>query len=73
MRTKEQIKLDEKLLKACSENNIKRVRKALEAGADPETKNHWGETMLFLAFEFGEIDIARLLMDYGAKLEEEKQ
>ena len=73
MKTKKQIKLDEKLRKACSEDNIKGIRRALGAGADPETKNRWGETMLSLAFEFGDTETARLLMDYGAKLEEEKQ
>jgi uncharacterized protein len=48
---------------------IRTICVLLEAGADVNAKNHIGDTALKLAFQHHNVEVARLLIEYGADLE----
>lgn len=53
---------------AVSRGNINRVRKCLEKGADVDLQNGNGVTLLYLACDKNHIEIAELLISYGANV-----
>lgn len=50
------------LIQAAEEGNVGAVKKALEAGADPNTKDHLGAHALYLACRVGSFGVARELL-----------
>ena len=71
--------LDEFLSEAVPEKDADLVRQALAQGADPNSVNtepnsvFFGMTALFWAADGGSLDIARLLLDAGAKVAAEAE
>jgi len=57
------------LIKACKENNLDGVKRALDDGADIEAKDNNGWTALILASNEGNKEIVELLLDRGADVE----
>jgi ankyrin repeat protein len=47
-------------------NHFRVVKYLLEAGADIETRDFFGATALLRAVQYAAVDVARVLMDYGA-------
>jgi hypothetical protein len=61
-----QNELNEKLFDAAYNNNIYQVEKTLSLGADVNTSDENGITVLMWACWHGNTDIARLLIEHGA-------
>jgi len=62
--------LNDQLIDAAFQNNLKTVKKTLDDGADANAVNGYGQTALMLAAEslplYGKQDIVATLMDHGA-------
>ena len=57
-RSKEDIELGNKICEAAKNGDIKQVKYLIEeCKADPNIKNNYGETPLFIASEKGDLDI----------------
>jgi len=54
------------MYEAIRDNDLQALRKAIEAGADVNARDIYGETLFFKACEDGRTDIARLLLEKGA-------
>ena len=54
------------LYKACYDGNMETVKKALDKGADVNTKDNDGDTCLMRAGNYGHIEIVSLLLEKGA-------
>lgn len=64
-------KLDEatiQLYEAIKKKDPLKVRQAIENGADVNTKNNYGQTWLYYAMAFGNVGVARLLIENGAEV-----
>lgn len=62
--------LNDSLLKAAAAGNAKKVKKALDEGANINTQEQWSEqTPLMEAVENGHIAVIKLLIDRGADLD----
>lgn len=59
-------KKSEMLFKAVYENNVARARRLIEAGADVNANNNFGNTALLIAAMENAVDISRLLIESGA-------
>ena len=51
---------------AAYEGDVKRVRKLLKKGADPNTQSEDGDTPLHVAVSWGHVDVVKLLLEHGA-------
>uniref|UniRef100_A0A672T7D3 Ankyrin repeat domain-containing protein 46-like n=1 Tax=Sinocyclocheilus grahami TaxID=75366 RepID=A0A672T7D3_SINGR len=56
------------LLQACIDGDLSFARRLLEAGCDPNIRDHRGRTGLHLAAARGNVDICRFLHKFGADL-----
>jgi len=64
---------DEKaLISAVNNNKLEKVKKLLDNGTNPNTKDKWNNTAMEIAIKNGNVDIAKLLVKKGAKLELKK-
>ena len=64
-----QEELNEQLIKAVNNGDTATVRKMLEQGADPNSRDNWnnyGYTALMKACRSGRTDTAGLLLEHGA-------
>ena len=57
---------DQALIDACRAGNVQEVERLLKLGADPESKSGGGFTGLMYAAAAGRLEIAKLLLNYGA-------
>jgi outer membrane protein assembly factor BamB len=57
---------DDDLLDAAAAADVAAVRRALDAGADPNAENRYGRTALSLAAGGGHLEVVRLLLERGA-------
>ena len=60
--------LFEALLEACGRDDLGRVRVLLEHGVKVNKVNYDGDTPLFIASSRGNVEIARVLIEYGANV-----
>ena len=61
--------LEHKLRMACQENDYKEAENLLKSrGVDANSKNKKGMTPLMVAFYFGNYEIAKLVLEYGAEV-----
>ncbi|MGW5970148.1 ankyrin repeat domain-containing protein [Streptomyces sp. NPDC055186] len=67
MKRRRQKKLSRQLVEATVAADTARVRALLRAGADPERGDGDGTTPLYLASVQGEAEVARLLLEAGAR------
>lgn len=58
--------IEDRLFLAILLNSKETVAHLLDLGADPNAKNESGTSILQLALAFERVDIAHLLLDYGA-------
>ena len=54
------------LIEAVAKNDVKQVKLLLDKGADVNTKNKDGVTVLMMASVEGQVDVVKLLLDKGA-------
>ncbi|WP_404952686.1 ankyrin repeat domain-containing protein [Streptomyces sp. 147326] len=73
MKRRQQKKLSRRLSEATLAADTARVKALLRAGADPEGENRDGTTPLYLASVQGEAEVARLLMQAGARPDTESR
>lgn len=59
------------LHQAIQANDAKMVLEALEHGADANSRNGYGIAALKYAMTFGNVDVAKALLDHGAKVKDE--
>ena len=60
---------DRDILDAARRGDIAAVRSMLDAGVDIDTGNRYGATALFFAAEKGHLELVRLLVDRGARVD----
>ncbi|MDD3673712.1 MAG: ankyrin repeat domain-containing protein, partial [Synergistaceae bacterium] len=58
-----QEELNEQLIKAANNGDTATVRKMLEQGADPNSRNNYGKTALMYACRNGEPEMIQMLLD----------
>lgn len=73
MKQRQQKQLSRRLSEATSAGDTARVKAVLRAGADPERENGDGTTPLYLASVQGEAEVARLLLQAGARPDTESR
>ena len=61
-----QEELNRQLINAADNRDTKTVRKMLEQGADPNSRNNYGETALMEACQYGEPEMIQMLLDAKA-------
>ena len=63
-----QLRLNNELLKEMERDhpNLNIVKRALQSGADPNTRDGEARTVLMIAAKFNDVEIAKLLIDKGA-------
>jgi len=54
------------LLVAARNTDAEAVKKSLDRGAAPNSRNRFGKTSLYISIEKNRIDIAKMLIDAGA-------
>ncbi|WP_198405737.1 ankyrin repeat domain-containing protein [Chitinophaga caeni] len=68
---KDSIYIKEHIIEAVSNNRIKTVEEALKSGADVNTKDASGQSLLLIATKSGYIPMAELLVAYGADVNQQ--
>ena len=69
MAQNEQNKLNEKLIEAVGRGNTEQVRELLDAGADINIQDKFGETALMRAAAWGHTGVMELLIRAGAEID----
>ena len=60
--------MDYDLIEAIESDNIERARELLDAGADPNSRDRYGEPALIGTSTYGHLEIAQILLEAGADL-----
>lgn len=60
--------LGEALLEAAQRNDLPKVRRLLDQGADVDFKTRYGATALFFAGDKGNVEMVKLLLERGAEI-----
>jgi ankyrin repeat protein len=63
------VRASQKYLNACSTGDVAKVAEFIDAGADPNSRDRYGLTVLIWTGRKGRIEAARLLLAQGAELE----
>ncbi|WP_341812752.1 ankyrin repeat domain-containing protein [Wolbachia endosymbiont (group A) of Eristalinus aeneus] len=64
-----QLILDKQLLSAIGNSDLNKVRGLVAQGANIDTNNKNGNTLLYSAAEIGDLNLVKLLLDNGANIE----
>jgi hypothetical protein len=62
-------KPETELIRACSSGKPETVRRLLEAGLSPETRDGYGLTGLIWAGRKGQVEVAKVLLEFGASID----
>ena len=65
----QQEELNNKLINAATNGDIKNVRELIESGANVDAKDDWRFTALHWAAWYGKVDIARVLIENGVHVD----
>ncbi len=63
--------VDRSLVEASEKSDLNKVQQLLDSGADPNVEDYANHTALYYAAEKGHFNIAKLLLDKGAKVNHE--
>ena len=63
------VRASQKFLNACSTGDVQKVAEFLDGGADPNSRDRYGLTVLIWTGRKGRIEAAKLLLARGAELE----
>ncbi len=58
--------MEQRIIQSVLNRQIKEVKALLQQGADPNTRNEKGDTLLFLAIDKKSLPIVKLLVEHGA-------